>query len=464
MKPSWFRQLVLLCRPLLHLGGIVFVYRLIILLRGYTDLIPFVQLRIPVIDLHETLLFAVLSWVLFLAIWFAYHLYGLFRPTKEGYETFLQTWLLRVVVSWFVAWLWFWYVFSSWISRFVLVVASAVSLLVLAGIDLLWAWGAQQSWQTFVYRLLIVSSDQKTAEHIATEFTDLAAYAVVPISIAAIPPLTEPRDGCVIVGTVDPQRLQERNETCRLQGKDLYQLAEGHFFEDSFGVPMTVGPLVVTAWRSSPLTERRRVVKRGGDILLAACGLLVLSPLLVIIACLIKLTSPGPVLYIQERVGKNKRLFSFVKFRTMYTHLSTGAGYGGQHAEQLYEQLIHSDQNVREGVLPKIAHDPRVTPLGRRLRKTSLDELPSLWSVLVGDMSLVGPRPHLPREVAQYAQRHQRLFHVKPWITGYAQLHGRDKVPFDEEAKLDLRYIQHRSIWLDIYVVCATVKVVFGGR
>lgn len=145
----------------------------------------------------------------------------------------------------------------------------------------------------------------------------------------------------------------------------------------------------------------------------------------------------------------------------MWTHLSTGPAYGGQDAQQLYEQLIHSEQNVRVGILPKIANDPRVTPLGKRLRKTSLDELPSLWSVLIGDMSLVGPRPHLPREVEQYAEWHQRLFHVKPGITGYAQLYGRDKVPFDEEAKLDLRYIQHRSIRLDIYVLFATLKVIF---
>lgn len=114
--------------------------------------------------------------------------------------------------------------------------------------------------------------------------------------------------------------------------------------------------------------------------------------------------------------------------------------------------------------MPKIAHDPRVTRVGAFLRKTSLDELPSLWSVLMGDMSLVGPRPHLPREVDQYADRHQRLFQVKPGITGYAQLHGRDKVPFDEEAKLDLRYINNRSLWLDLYVLFATIKVVFGGR
>ncbi len=114
----------------------------------------------------------------------------------------------------------------------------------------------------FVYRLLLLSNEQTTAERIREEFRDHTAYAVIPLSITALQEYTDDRDGCVVVGTVDEHWLQQWNEQCRLSGKDIYQLAEGHFFEHTFGVPMTVGPLVVTAWRSSPLTERRRVVKR----------------------------------------------------------------------------------------------------------------------------------------------------------------------------------------------------------
>jgi lipopolysaccharide/colanic/teichoic acid biosynthesis glycosyltransferase len=444
--------------------GIVLVYRAITLLRWYTDLIPFVQLSIPIIDLEETLLFWLLSAWIFVSIWFAQHLYGLFRPTPQGYSTFLQTRLLWVVITWFVAWLGFWYIFSSGISRFIVIIASVVSLIVLFVIDFLWTWRVRLVGKKLVYRLLIVSNDQARAVRIAEEFFDHDAYIVFPVTIDQLVSLVNDRDGCVIVGAVDAGRLKQRNEQCRSAGKDIYQLAEGHFFEDTFGVPMTVGPLVVTAWRSSPLNERRRVVKRGWDVLIAFIALLLLSPLFFVIGFIIKVTSPGPVFYIQERVGKQKQLFRFVKFRTMWTHLSTGSAYGGEDAEKLYEQLIHSEQNVRVGILPKIADDPRVTPIGRWLRKTSLDELPSLRSVLMGDMSLVWPRPHLPREVAQYTEWHQRLFYVKPWITGYAQLYGRDKVPFDEEAKLDLWYIQHRSLWLDIYVLFATIKVVFWGK
>lgn len=144
----------------------------------------------------------------------------------------------------------------------------------------------------------------------------------------------------------------------------------------------------------------------------------------------------------------------------MYIDDCIGEQYGGTDARKKRQTLIHSDKNVRKGILQKIQDDPRVTKVGRFLRKTSLDELPSLWNVLLGDMSLVGPRPHMPHEVEQYETRHKRLFTIKPGITGYAQLYGRDQVPFDEEAKLDLWYIQHRSFRLDIYILLATCKVV----
>ncbi len=183
-----------------------------------------------------------------------------------------------------------------------------------------------------------------------------------------------------------------------------------------------------------------------------------------LIAIAIKLDTSGPVLYTQQRVGKKKNLFTFIKFRSMYTHLSVGDAYGGAQAQEIYTQLIHSDQNVRDEILPKIENDPRITRVGRFLRKTSLDELPSLWSVLRGDMSLVGPRPHMPSEVDRYDRRQQRLFSVKPGITGYAQIFGRDTLPFEQEAQLDLYYIQNRSLAMDIFVLINTLRVVFSGR
>jgi lipopolysaccharide/colanic/teichoic acid biosynthesis glycosyltransferase len=146
----------------------------------------------------------------------------------------------------------------------------------------------------------------------------------------------------------------------------------------------------------------------------------------------------------------------------MYTHLSVG--YGGKQADELYQKLIDSDANNRKGILPKIKDDPRITRVGKFLRKTSLDELPQLFQILTGKMSLVGPRPHLPEEVARYEPRMRRVLSIKPGITGYSQVFGRDNLPFEEEAKLELYYIQNWSLAMDLYVIFATFGVVFKGR
>ena len=114
--------------------------------------------------------------------------------------------------------------------------------------------------------------------------------------------------------------------------------------------------------------------------------------------------------------------------------------------------------------MPKIENDPRVTRVGRFIRKTSLDELPNLFCVWIGSMSIVGPRPHMPNEIAQYQSWQKRLLSIKPGITGYAQVFGRDKLSFEQEAKLDLYYIQHRSLFLDLYVIIMTIRVLFKGR
>ena len=146
----------------------------------------------------------------------------------------------------------------------------------------------------------------------------------------------------------------------------------------------------------------------------------------------------------------------------MYTHLSVW--YGWEEAEKLYKKLIDSDSNKRKWVLPKIENDPRITRVWKFLRKTSLDELPQLFSVFIGTMSLVWPRPHLENEVAKYEPWQKRLLSIKPWITGYAQVFWRDSLSFDQEAKLDLYYIQNRSIRLDIYVIVWTFGVIFKWR
>lgn len=189
--------------------------------------------------------------------------------------------------------------------------------------------------------------------------------------------------------------------------------------------------------------------KRILDASLAAIGLLLLAPILLAIAVAIKLDSPGPVFYKQRRVGKNGRTFWMYKFRSMVLG-----------AEQQLEGL-RTRNEVKDGITFKMREDPRVTRLGRWLRKTSLDEFPQLINVLHGDMSLVGPRPPLPSEVARYRPEHLRRLSVTPGCTGLWQVSGRSDIDtFGRMVELDLAYIDTWSLWQDLRILAKTVRVV----
>jgi exopolysaccharide biosynthesis polyprenyl glycosylphosphotransferase len=190
-----------------------------------------------------------------------------------------------------------------------------------------------------------------------------------------------------------------------------------------------------------------RVVKEIVDRVGAALLMLVLSPVLVGLAAWIRLGSPGPVLFRQVRVGRDGGRFQIFKFRSMYVD-----------AEQRLAELRHLNEN--DGVLFKIRNDPRVTPAGRWLRKLSLDELPQLINVVKGDMSLVGPRPPLPEEVAAYPDDVRRRLAVKPGMTGLWQVSGRSDLPWEEAVRLDLRYVENWSLTLDFVIMMRTVTAV----
>lgn len=191
--------------------------------------------------------------------------------------------------------------------------------------------------------------------------------------------------------------------------------------------------------------------KRLLDIIISALALAVLSPLFIIIAAGIKLTSDGPVFFWQERCGLNGRKFRFYKFRTMF-----------KDAEARLESL--REFNEMEGPVFKMRKDPRITNIGRVLRKFSLDELPQFWHVLKGDMSLVGPRPPIPEEVKKYDYWHRRRLSMKPGLSCIWQISGRNKVSdFEEWIKLDLKYIDNWSLWLDLNILLKTIPVVLFG-
>ena len=200
--------------------------------------------------------------------------------------------------------------------------------------------------------------------------------------------------------------------------------------------------------------NRKRIYeisKRAIDIIGAGSGLLLLSPVIAIVACAVKFTSKGPVFFSQKRVGKNGELFDMYKFRSMVVN-----------AEELKEKLAH--QNEMSGPMFKMKDDPRVTKVGKFIRKTSLDELPQLWNVLKGDMSLVGPRPSLPKEVAQFEKWMYKRLSVKPGLTCFWQVSGRNNIDFEGWMKLDIKYVDERNIWIDIKLIFKTVLVLFGDK
>jgi exopolysaccharide biosynthesis polyprenyl glycosylphosphotransferase len=192
-------------------------------------------------------------------------------------------------------------------------------------------------------------------------------------------------------------------------------------------------------------------IKRLLDILASATALLLLAPLLAVTAIAVKLTSKGPVLFKQERVGLHGRTFHMLKFRSMV-------------ADAELRKSALAAENERSGPVFKMARDPRVTPLGRFIRKYSIDELPQLLNVLRGDMSVVGPRPAVPSEVAQYEAWQRRRLSVRPGLTCVWQVSGRDQVSFGAWMLLDMRYIDHWSLWEDIRLILQTVPVVVTGR
>jgi exopolysaccharide biosynthesis polyprenyl glycosylphosphotransferase len=224
--------------------------------------------------------------------------------------------------------------------------------------------------------------------------------------------------------------------------------------------------LPILTLKSTPLDGWGKVAKRSVDIAASIICVLITLPAFVIMAFAIKLNSKGPVIFAAPRGGKGKD-FMFYKFRSMFTHLSTGSKYGGEEAEKLRKELWQkNDRGGAAGPFLKIKDDPRVTKVGRFLRKTKLDEIPQFYNVLKGDMSMVGPRAHVLDEVSRYKSSYPRMFSIKPGIFGVSQIAQSSwpDLPFEEEIRLNLYYIENWSLWMDIKILVQSVYLILFGN
>ncbi|MFA6529186.1 MAG: exopolysaccharide biosynthesis polyprenyl glycosylphosphotransferase, partial [Candidatus Gracilibacteria bacterium] len=274
---------------------------------------------------------------------------------------------------------------------------------------------------------------------------------------------------------IDEYKIEEVVQTqYNLGGKEAPEILEFcrsrqiqyHFIPDLVQIHQknidvaTIGGIPLITLRPTPLEGWGKVWKRLFDITGAGLGLIAVSPVFLIISIIIKLEDPKSTILFRylddgtqvKRVGQYAKLFNFYKFRTMKP---------GTHNLR-YTEL--ADKNTRDGPLVKIENDPRITRIGNFIRRTDLDELPQLWNVLKGEMSLVGPRPHLPEEVAKYDEHNRFVFTIKPGITGLAQISGRSDLSFKEEMKLDSYYIENWSLLLDIRIILKTFWAIVGDR
>ena len=259
---------------------------------------------------------------------------------------------------------------------------------------------------------------------------------------------------CLFVAAtaVDTDAMKHVLKARRLDGVEIRLTANFPAVPSSSRVTaQSVGGLMALSVNAVRLTRGQAIAKRTFDVVVSAIGLLAVAPLFAAIAIAIKLTDRGPVLFRQQRVGLHREPFTLLKFRTMVPQ-----------AELLLADLL--SQNEADGPLFKVRDDPRITRVGRLLRRYSLDELPQLWNVLTGEMSLVGPRPPLPSEVAAYEDWQLDRLEVRPGITGLWQVSGRSELSFDEYVRLDLFYIENWSLAYDLFMIAKTIPMLLTAR
>ncbi len=424
--------------------------------------------------------------LLMLPVWIiAFSLAGLYTQNRRGLNEFGQI-IVGTSLGAMALVLWVFFNRSDFFSRlivfyiwFLAIISVSIGRTILYLIQSnLYLFGMRRK------NLLFLGEPDKITLHLFNQINSRAALGLKPVGIVCDKEIggglplkkfgtldeldkvlkKEKIDEVILTDTsIDNEKLFHYLRTCQENGT-TFKAVPAHAqvgartlqFDAFEGIP-------IIEFKGTPLDSWGSVIKRVVDIIGSGLCVIILSPLILLISLIIKLTSKGPVIYRNIRVGNNGD-FATLKFRTMFIEYCTGSQYGGSRAEE-YENKLIAKNNIKSGsAVYKIADDPRVTKIGGFLRRYSLDELPQFFNVLIGNMSLVGPRPHQPREVEKYTREQRKLLLIKPGITGLAQISGRSDLSFDEEANLDIFYLENWSVWLDFYIILKTFGAVVKGK
>ena len=441
-----------LIRPIIHIWIILVSFYAIYKLRFITDLIPFTQLPIPAINYNETMIFAMIAGFAFVWIWIIKNLYELNKPIQKYFQTYTKVRIYRIITITFIGYFGTGFIFVYWLSRFIIIRWVILSFFLLFLFDQIWNKLESIKHKNGKHKILIIWDNSPKSYEAVSQIKEGFSFKSEFIQLADLKDI-KLEDYFIIIAVwiFSQEVIQNIFEEIRFSTTRFYHISEWYFLEDVVYKPENIANLMAMEYKHSKLDWRSIVLKRLLDIFSSTILIILLFPIFVIVWIIIKLESKWPIFFKQKRVWQHWELFTFIKFRSMV-----------KDADNMKAQLL--EKNERKWPLFKITNDPRITKFGKILRKTSIDELPQLFCVFIGTMSLIWPRPHLPEEVKNYENWQKRLLSIKPWISGYAQVFGRHNLDFSEEAKLDLYYIRHRSIFMDLYVLFWTFKVVFKGK
>ncbi len=423
----------------------------------YTSHIREVVFNLPFWQYNRYVLIVAVLWIVILAMSGVYSMRPARKITKTLGNIFLacSTGTLMVIVAFFFS-------RELFSSRFIILAAWILAVIYISLAHLIVAYIQRKLYKkgVGVHRIIFVGANE-LSQLLAGFFKNNPSlgYQIVYETGSYSPELEVKVEQLAQQGQVD-EIFQADPDIGRQEILKLIDLANNYHLGFKYAADLlgaktnnveiyTLNGVPLVEIKKTPLDGWGKVVKRIFDIVGSIFFLILFSPLFIIVPWLIKIDSAGPVLYRSARIGAKGKKFYLYKFRTMF-----------KDADKIKQQLL--DKNERnDGPLFKMENDPRITRVGKWLRKTSIDEIPNFWNVLLGNMSLVGPRPHEPHEVAQYQKHHKRLLDIKPGITGMAQVSGRSKLDFETEVKLDTMYIENWSLWLDIIILLKTPWIIF---